>query len=174
MVKAKIGKGKPPEWKDIEGSPSQDKKVSFAFFTKYSFAIAFLSITIITLLVYSNTFYYPFHFDDFGSIVERKWIKDISRFFNLVGNRYTGYLSFALNYYIGGLNTFGYHLTNILIHIINGILVYVLVILTFKTPAMREWKNTISDSFLQATPYGIALISSIIFISHPIHTQAVT
>lgn len=174
MVKAKTGKGKPPECKDIESSPSQDKKVSFAFFTRYSFAIAVLSITIITLLIYSNTFYYPFHFDDFGSIVGTKKITDLSYFFNLTGKRYAGYLSFALNYYMGGLNTFGYHLTNILIHIINGILVYVFVILTFKTPAMREWKNTVSDSFLKAAPYGIALISAIIFVSHPIQTQAVT
>ena len=32
--------------------------------------------------------------------------------------------TFALNYYIGGLNPLGFHITNLLIHILTGLCLY--------------------------------------------------
>ena len=49
-------------------------------------------------------------------------------------HRYIGYLTFALNYWIHKLDVTGYHLVNLAIHILNGLIVYWLVILTFRTP----------------------------------------
>jgi tetratricopeptide (TPR) repeat protein len=135
---------------------------------KYASPVALLLITITTLLIYSKTFYIPFLFDDKSNILENYNLRDLKNFWPPSGTRYIGFLSFALNYHFGGGYVFGYHLVNIAVHIINGLLVYWLVILTFKTPIMER---TTDNSQLK---YFIALSSALIFVSHPIQTQAVT
>jgi tetratricopeptide (TPR) repeat protein len=82
-------------------------------------------------------------------------------------NRYVGYLTFALNYRFHGLEVTGYHVINIIIHIINALLVYSLVILTFKTPFLSETK-------MKEKSRHIAVFSALIFVCHPLHTEAVT
>jgi len=67
------------------------------------------------LLQYSNTFSASFHFDDFSNIKQNPQIKNFSNLVDFSGSRYVGFLSFALNYHLGRLNVFGYHLVNLLI-----------------------------------------------------------
>lgn len=124
---------------------------------------ALFLLSLLSALIYSNTFYSSFHFDDIPQIVDNQKIKNISNFYDFSGTRYIGYLSFALNYKFGGLNVFGYHLVNLLIHIANGFLVYILISLLFKN---------LQDAFASAP--SIAFSSAIIFISHPIQTQSIT
>ncbi len=101
-------------------------------------------IAIISLIAYSNTFNSPFVFDDIANIVDNPLIKTPDNFIFPSGGykgylpRAVGFFTFALNYYFGGLNVTGYHIVNLIIHITNAILVYFLVILTFKTPYFRE------------------------------------
>ena len=86
-------------------------------------------IALTALLVYSNTFESPFVFDDNTSIVENVGIRDLSRFSSperFLRPRTVVDFTFALNYRFGKLDLFGYHLINILIHIINGCVVYFL------------------------------------------------
>jgi len=137
-------------------------------YRRYSGVAAPILIAIIALLIYSNTFSSPFMFDDINSIVKYDSIKSLSNVHDLYGRRYIGELSFALNYYLGELNVFGYHLVNIIIHIINGLLVWWFVNLTFKTPVMS--KSSVSPQLSRL----VALTSAIIFAAHPIQTQAVT
>src|SRR3972149_9196458 len=137
-------------------------------FGKYSHVIVPIIIAITTLVIYSNTFSVPFLFDDTPNITENHKIRFLSNFLSFSGTRYIGELSFALNYYFGELEVFGYHLVNIIIHITNGILVLWLVNLIFKTPGMRRAVISPQSGSL------IALTASLIFVSHPIQTQAVT
>lgn len=81
--------------------------------------------------------------------------------------RFIGYLSFALNYQIHGLDVTGYHIVNFLVHAVNAGLFYALVLLSFRTPILRS-------SSIAPFSGGIALFSSLLFILHPIQTQAVT
>ena len=128
--------------------------------------LGLLGLFLLGAVIYSNILYAPFVYDDRGTIVENETIKNLSKSFtDISNNRYIGLLSFAFNYAIGGLNVLGYHLVNNLVHIINAFLVYWLVIVLFKTPKMAT--STLSKEF-------IAISASFIFISHPIHTQAVT
>ena len=63
-------------------------------------------------------------------MVENKTIRDLSNYNSpgkLLNPRAIVDLTFALNYRAGKLNVFGYHLVNVLIHILNGFLVYFLV-----------------------------------------------
>jgi tetratricopeptide (TPR) repeat protein len=135
-------------------------------------------IAVIGMLAYSNTLDVPFHFDDMPNIVDNLVIKDLKYFeepleatglkeYNALKTRYIGYLSFALNYRIHGLEVRGYHIVNLVIHIINGLLVYLLVLFIFRTPKIK-------GSSLKDGSALIALITALLFISHPLQTQAVT
>lgn len=151
--------------------------------------IHILLIVIIGALAYSNTFNVPFMFDDKapnGQIEDNLMIRDLGNFslalkghnfsgtegYEFVSRRFIGYLSFALNYKIHGLSLAGYHIVNIAIHIANALLVYFLVLLTFKTPFMA--KNGEQETEAGKRENLIALFSSLLFVSHPIQTGAVT
>ena len=131
-----------------------------------------LLIIVVGFLVYSNTFHVPFHFDDAPNIVENYKLRDLSNSWPPSGSRWFGFLTFALNYYLGGLNTTGYHIVNLTIHIFNAILVYLLMMLTFRTPFFSYQQSKVSsqDNLKTYLPLFIALL----FVSHPIQTQAVT
>lgn len=126
-----------------------------------------LVFAVIGFTFYSNAIYGPFIFDDEMYIIYNDQIQNISNLLkDFSGTRYIGYLSFAINYYFGGLNTFGYHLVNIIIHIINAILVYILI------EAMGYRQEAIGKP--AHSPVTIAFVVSLIFLVHPIQTQAVS
>ncbi|HAG50864.1 MAG TPA: hypothetical protein DCL42_05950, partial [Deltaproteobacteria bacterium] len=168
MGKVSKKKRKDFENKETKQYTSEGNKALSSFFTRYGFLITFLLTTVSAFLIYSNTFSSPFHFDDTPNIVENYKLRDLSIFWPPSDTRYIGSLSFALNYYFSGLNVFGYHLVNIIIHIINSILVWWLVILTFRTPVMERINTN------PQLKYFIAITASLLFVSHPIQTQAVT
>ncbi len=125
------------------------------------------------VLLYSNILHAPFVFDDYSSVVDNDVIKNLktsSR--DISNNRYIAYLTFAMNYAIGDLKPFGYHLVNILIHVINAIFVYCLVVLTFRTPYFSSLNLPVHP--FTHSPHFIAFSSAFIFVCHPIQTQAVT
>ena len=107
-------------------------------------------------IIYSNTFDSPFLFDDSDNIVDNPAIKDLAYFLdtsrvdglsldfnkNMFKTRTIGYLTFALNYAVGGLNVWGYHLVNILIHACNALLLYGLVSLLCKSPHVSGDRDT--------------------------------
>ncbi|MBI4690448.1 MAG: tetratricopeptide repeat protein [Nitrospirae bacterium] len=151
-------------------------------------------IAFVGLLAYSNTFNVPFQFDDKSKIIENYKLKDIANFWPLSGTRWFGFFTLALNYKLHGIDVAGYHIFNLTIHILNAILVYWLVTLTFKTPYFKVSVNSVSDSMVRQAHHDchpeqrrrvtletdtvhysvIALFSALIFVSHPIQTQAVT
>jgi tetratricopeptide (TPR) repeat protein len=133
-------------------------------------------IALVGFLAYSNTFHSPFVLDDIAQIQNNRLIQDLDSVLSQYGSsRFIGYLSFALNYHWGGVDVQGYHLTNILIHILNALLVYFFIVLTFKTPAMRQEpdRSTASSRSLSG-PALTAFFVALLFVSHPIQTEAVT
>ncbi len=137
------------------------------------------------IIGYSNTFNVPFHFDDRENIITNPIIKNLDYYktpskakvykstteYPMLINRYIGSITFALNYKINKLNVTGYHVVNLLIHLINSLLVYWFVHLIFITLASRAGGD--NPLFLK---HGstIALFSALLFVTHPIQTQAVT
>ncbi|MBI5453017.1 MAG: tetratricopeptide repeat protein [Deltaproteobacteria bacterium] len=128
--------------------------------------IAALLAVISVALVYSNAIDSPFLFDDEIYIVNNDALRSLSNFWPPSGSRYIGNLSFALNYRLNALDPRGYHLVNIVIHIINAFLVYSLVRLMTKTPALK--------GIPRAAAEAIALLSSLAFAVHPVQTESVT
>ncbi len=139
---------------------------------------ALLLIGLLATAIYSNTFSAAFHFDDVQNLVDNPKIKHLTHFLDLSGNRYVGFLSFALNYHFGGLNVFGYHLVNLLIHITNGFLVYLLVRLLFRavhSPIINRYSlNVNRDPVSIHDSQLVAIVTALLFVAHPIQTQAVT
>ncbi len=141
------------------------EKISFKFHI-----IAVSLIIVLSVIVYSNTFHVPFHYDDRPVIVENPNIKDLSNISDILFHnpfRPVLSLSFALNYYFNGLNPFGYHLVNLIFHILNGILVYILILLALS-------KSCTGFETSSKIPFQISFFVSLIFSLHPIQTESVT
>jgi tetratricopeptide (TPR) repeat protein len=136
-------------------------------------AISLFLIAILGFIVYSNSFHLPFVFDDDTSILDNPVIKSLRNFlssstgYDYNPRRFVGYLSIAMNYALGGLDVTGYHAFNLAVHIVNALLVYALMVLTFRTPYMR-------NSSLSRSSRPIAFFTAALFVVHPIQTEAVT
>ncbi len=142
---------------------------------------ALLLIVSVGLIAYSDTFTVPFQFDDYPNIADNPLLKNLGNFFlspkgySYNPRRFIGYLTFALNYHFGGLDVLGYHLVNLAVHIVTAVLLYFFVILTFRTQERRGAKEAWKPESLEAwKPSLIALFSALLFVSHPVQTQAVT
>jgi len=135
--------------------------------------IALIVLALMTLLIYSNIYHAPFVFDDAHQIEENTKITDLYNFFSikqLFEIRPLVEFTFALNYKFGKLNVFGYHLVNVLIHMANGFIVYFLALNIFRLLSYPVKSSNFPDSYISL----VALVSALIFVAHPIQTQAVT
>ncbi len=132
--------------------------------------LALILIIMISLIIYLNSQEASFHFDDKYTIVDNPKIKKIGDLGSVISfnpSRPLLFLTFALNYHFGGLRTRGYHLVNIFLHILNGLLFFLIATLSFKY-FISPQENYFPRSM------RIALVSSLLFITHPVQTEAVT
>lgn len=149
----------------------------FLLFMKWNkpqtiFLLSALLIVSLGILIYSNSLNNAFHFDDMFFIVDKPEIRELG---NLPAiwhahshpARFIAFYSFALNYHFHQYQVFGYHLFNLAVHLLNAILVWWLVRLLFMTVRLRN------DPLNQFKEW-IALFAALIFVSHPLQTQAVT
>ncbi len=128
----------------------------------------FLILIPLSFLLYANTLGSSFIFDDSLYITENPLIRELENFRNLSGVRYVGLLSFALNYSVGGYEPLGYHVVSILIHGVNGILVYLFVSALLGSTSFSKYEEGFSGG--TALAFGAALL----FLVHPVQTQAVS
>ncbi|MBK7157702.1 MAG: hypothetical protein IPH77_03885 [Ignavibacteria bacterium] len=132
---------------------------------------SYLAIILITFLVYYNSLSNEFVFDDESVIQNNQSITstdNIPKFFTaedgfhkVIGRYYRPIVSssYAIDFSIWGLNPYGFHLTNIIIHILSCLLLY-------KILSMLFWRYKYRNLF--------ALFSTLIFAVHPVHTEAVS
>ena len=128
----------------------------------------------IVFLIYSNTLENPFIFDDDFNIQNNSHIRLLRLTFGGLkragfespsSNRPVSNISFALNYYFHQYNLFGYHLVNILIHITTGIFLYLFIKISLKIYPLN---------FLDQPLKWIPFFAALIWLVHPLQTQAVT
>ncbi len=128
-----------------------------------------LIIIVWAILVYSNSFDASFQLDDNHTIITNDHIGDPSyylnpnRFLTLTNVRTLASLTYCLNYRIGGLNVTGYHIFNLLVHILSGLIIYKLTRIIINAISLKGSKVK-----------TIPLFSALIFISHPVQVEAVT
>ena len=78
-------------------------------------------------------------------------------------------LSLALDYKLGKLNPYYYHLNNVLIHILNTLLVFV-----FIRMFMEGYNRKVVSENFRPNPFNVALIVSAFFGIHPMRVESVT
>ena len=147
-----------------------------------------LLILVTGFVVYSNTISVPFIFDDYDCLVKNPAIRNFSCFpetqrvmglsisadvQNNVILRPVAYFTFAINYALHGLDVFGYHIVNLLLHIGCAMLVYNLSVQLMSTPAMTAGEQTGNVAEPDDVRL-IALFAALLFVCHPLQTQAVT
>jgi len=150
------------------------KKIS-TFNHKTSLLVAASIVVIIFSvgLIYSNAIHTPFQLDDQHMIEHSERVKDVNNYLILSKwiqpklNRVFAELTFALNYQFSRLNVEGYHITNIVIHVINSILVYWLILTLFQF-------NVVQREKVSGYYEVIAFLGAMIFAVHPMQMQAVT
>ena len=139
-----------------------------------------LLVALVGLLAYSNSFGVPFVFDDESSIVANEVIRDLGSFLSGAGysynpRRFLGYLTLALNYRLGGLNVAGYHQFNLVVHVAAASLVWGLARLTLRTPYFEKGSDgAYPAGATRSWAAWLPLIAALLFVSHPVQTQAVT
>jgi protein O-mannosyl-transferase len=128
------------------------------------------TILILGIIIYANSFESTFHLDDINNIRDNPSIRhlsDIKGMWQFSRTRFLALYSFAWNYHYGQLHVGGYHLVNLIIHLINAILVYWLSFLIFSTPVLK-------DKFIPKDKTILSLAGALLFVSHPLATQSVT
>ena len=121
-------------------------------------------LAVLACVAYLNTLGHEFVSDDQAQIVNRIGAGDFRSLHTIFttdhfGGHRGGYrplvtLSFALNYYVGGMAPLTYHLSNILLHAAVTVLVY------------RVIRRLFGRDFL-------AVGTAVLFALHPVHTEAV-
>ncbi len=76
-------------------------------------------------------------------------------------------MSFALNAYLDGLNPFGYHLFNLWLHILNGVLLYFVLGKTLKYIFLESMAGN------HKRIRFVSFFAAVLFLCHPIQTEAV-
>ncbi len=137
--------------------------------SRWYYALRWSIILMLGLIIYYQTFRFGFVFDDNLFIVDNPHIKNFSNingmWSEIPKTRMIGIYSFAINYFFHQLNPQGYHIFNLIIHLICVGLVWALSSLIFKIT-----KSMQNDSLQKELPFFIALL----FLVHPGQTQAVT
>jgi tetratricopeptide (TPR) repeat protein len=135
--------------------------------------LAALVIGLAGLAAYSNSFHGPFVLDDRASIIDNPsiqqgWLGALSPPTNgeTVMGRPLVNLSLALNYQLGGLSVVSYHVVNLAIHVLAGLVLFGVVRRTLELPKLRL-------SF-QANALPIALTAALWWTVHPLQTESVT
>jgi Tfp pilus assembly protein PilF len=151
--------------------------INFKFPEANKYAFTFISLLIILLAIYSNSFYGEWHFDDFANIVDNPYVQIKSFSWSEIKHclygfhqdrpsRPLSYLSFALNYQVNGMDVFGYHVVNFIIHYLAAVFLFLFIYNTLKLPLLREKYENIS--------YPIALLATFFWAINPVFVTSVT
>lgn len=122
-------------------------------------------IIALTVAAYINSFDNSFHLDDRYAILEDELIRNLTNLPEILKNIFARPIlraTFALNYHIGGTEVFGYHITNLFLHIVAALLVYVIA------------RSLLTYSREKDTLRYMPLIAALIFALHPVQTGSVT
>ena len=160
------------EEKELKPSQKSRSKVGLQKTTSIIKLIPILILLFVSFAVYFNAIFGDFVYDDQFQIVENRWITDIkfipeifSRgFWEFSGSSSNFYrplvhMVYLVDYHVFGLHAWGFHLVNILFHMGNTVLVFLII-----SRLYGKSEPLLSPPF----------ISALLFAVHPIHTEAVT
>jgi tetratricopeptide (TPR) repeat protein len=143
------------------------------------YAAPVATIAALTLIAYANIYRNPFVFDDLPYIVRNPFIRSLDNLgalWTYAPTRFLTYFSLLLNYRFFQLDVVSYHVVNVLIHLITGIVVYFLALELGRrvAPPTDRPKPAPTAGWIPSGAEGAALAIALIFVCHPAQTEAVT
>jgi tetratricopeptide (TPR) repeat protein len=133
---------------------------------------ALILLALAALAAYQNSFSGPFIFDDTGSIVDNSDIRHLTTTLREQSNAGTGVgrpllrVSLWINYALGGGEVRGYHVLNLLLHILAAWTLWGLARRMLESPALRDRYGR--------EAWGLALAIALLWTVHPLQTESVT
>ncbi|HUN53845.1 MAG TPA: hypothetical protein VMU29_01685 [Smithella sp.] len=151
--------------------------VNINFPESHKYIFTFIALFAALFIIYSNSFHGDWHFDDFGNIVNnphtqiksfswpeiKQYVHDISQ--NRLW-RPLPVLSFALNYKLGGMDVFGFHVVNFIIHYLTSVFLFLFIYNMLKLPRLKDQYQNIA--------YPVSLLASFLWALNPLHVTCVT
>jgi tetratricopeptide (TPR) repeat protein len=148
--------------------------------------LAGVLVVLAALAAYYNSFTGPFIFDDQYAITDNPTIKQLGSSLSpppegtMVGRPLLN-LTFALNYALSGMDAWSYHAANLLIHALAGLTLFGLVrrslcersTFNVQHPTSKS-NNPIIPELSSADASMLALAVTILWVVHPLQTEAVT
>ena len=130
-------------------------------------------IVVAGFLAYANSFAGPFILDDVLSIVEKNQIREWQELGTVLfperelptAGRPLVNFSFAVNYALDGLNVRGYHLLNLIYHLVSGLLVFGIVRRTLRQSLLKERFG--------GTSLNLGFAAALLWTLHPLNSEAV-
>lgn len=147
---------------------------------KWSHCLSIIIITAFSIILYIGTLNNGFVYDDRLTVVDNILIKDLRNLPKLFEKEYfelSGEMSFrpvvTMTYFIDyafyGIHAWGYHLTNLLLNAINGVLIYLFLILLLKREAFPTNGIYPTTSDFNSQPFVVSLL----FVAHPVLNEAI-
>lgn len=141
---------------------------------KAPFTLPFLLAIVLAgigCLAYANSFQGVFMLDDYTNIIEYKNAQNLSWPWTFMQNvrRPLLYLSIAINYALGGQDTFGYHLFNLAVHVFAGLTLFGII--------RRSWlagQQSFPGMAREREAVGVAFFVAALWLVHPLQTESVT
>ena len=122
-----------------------------------------LFLSLLTFIVYIRSINGTLILDDIIYINSQR-LQDVFQYSSTWLRKVT-ILSFALNYKLSGISPFVFRITNIILHIITGILAFSFTYTTLNMPSMKDRFGKFS--------FMISLSVAVLFVLHPIQTATV-
>lgn len=120
------------------------------------------------IFCYANSFDGPFIFDDNRVILTNPHLYTLWPPWKavLVPTRAVADISFALNFAISGLTPADYRMTNVLIHVLGGLLLYGIMRRTLRLPRFGDRFRSSADA--------LGFVTALLWVVHPMQTESVT
>ena len=144
--------------------------------TKFYYSSLFVLILLVIAVsfCYHATLNHPLIFDDYSTLVENMSIRDLRHIWPILENptelglgwRPFANLTFAFSYALSGLDPWGHHLLNIVIHTLNAWILFNVIVITLNNFNFKENKPNYN--------IYISSLMAIFWAVHPVLTQTIT
>lgn len=129
--------------------------------------LAPMVILLAGLITYANSFSGTFVLDDDKHVLDNPRILTLWPLSDTLGGRRPVVdLSLAINYALGGLETWGYHAFNLAVHLLAGLTLFGVV--------RRTLESRPVDTVFKRRSTQLALVVAVLWLVHPLQTQSVT
>lgn len=143
-------------------SPCHTTKIDWYYYLVPPIVLSFL-----TLIFYWPSRNYEFQFDDIANIIKHYNIRHHT-FWDLFfsSSRWLSFWINSLHYHIGKFSPMTYRLGNIAQHVLIGLMIYYFLLIALK--------NLKKNSLFKQHACSIALLTSALFMLHPVQTQTIS